>query len=147
MKFEDALRERLEEEMSNLDTMEAGTEEYKATVDTIVKFGDKLIDIQKSENDLEHRLEKEERDSELRRREIEGQKRERWLKYGLGLAGTILTAGVSIFLKKKEIASNEALRKAEMDMFREGFDAAMEFEKDGVITTLAGKQVARKIFK
>ena len=152
MRIEDMLRRRIESDTKKLESMDAGTEEYKATVDAIARFSDKLIEIQKFDNKLEQEVDKQEKDAEFKERElklkeqeIKEQKKDRLVKIGIGLLGTVITVAGSIFMKKRELASNESIKKAERELAKDSFKAAMEFEEKGTIATFLGKHYEKKV--
>lgn len=130
MILEDRLKKQIELEMNELVNMEAGTKEYEATVDTIAKLSDRLIDIQKNDNRLEHDIEMKEKEFEIREKELLEQKKDRYLKNviaGLGI-------GIPAFLKLKELR-----------VFQKVAQATFEFEKEGTVTTIMGRGILNRI--
>lgn len=130
MILEDRLKKQIELEMNELVNMEAGTKEYEATVDTIAKLSDRLIDIQKNENRLEHEIEMKEKEFEIREKELLEQKKDRTIKHvmaGLGI-------GIPAFLKLKELR-----------VFQKVAQATFEFEKEGTVTTIMGRGILNRI--
>jgi hypothetical protein len=86
MNIETLLNEEIESEFECLKELEAGSEEYKVTVDGLTKLVDRAIEIDKLniEHDEKEDLAKEER-------------KERWIKHGINIASIVIPTLVTIW--------------------------------------------------
>ena len=83
MDVKDVLINEFIEEIEELKSMEAGSEEHKTTLDGVTKLADRLIEIEKFE--AEHEEKKTQREEE---------KRDRRIKYGITIGTTVLSTFV-----------------------------------------------------
>lgn len=109
------LEEVVTDKLSKLKDMDAKSEEYKTTVDTVGKLIDKMTDREKLF------LESEERD--LKRDQFEDEKKDRKVRNVLSAAGIILPLGVTIW----------------------GTFKSFKFEQEGTITTIMGRGFIQKL--
>ena len=84
--METLLCKEIRTEFINLESMELGTEQYKATVDGLTKLMDRAIELEKSENEHQARLDA-----------AKSEKIDRWIKNGLSLASMIGGFAVTIW--------------------------------------------------
>jgi hypothetical protein len=83
MDIETRFHERITADLEKLNTLEVGTDEYKARLDTIMKFTDRAIEIEKIHVDDEDKT-KRRKDERL----------DRWIKNGI----SVITIGGQVLL-------------------------------------------------
>ena len=130
--LEDKLERQVENGLNKMNNSDTGSEEYKATAELTLKCIDKLIDIQRTNNRLEQEIEKQEKEIELKEREliikeeeIKEQKKDRKVKNVITVCGVVIPALITV--KELNLSKKIAL-------------AAFEFEKEGTVTSLMGRQ-------
>lgn len=121
--IETLLKERIEHDFEQLKEMEVTSDEYKATADELVKLLDRNIEIKKVNNDIHDKTESRKVDAELKREEMETNKKDQWIKNGLTAAGIVLPLTVTIW----------------------GVFKTFEFEREGVVTTIMGRSFINKL--
>ena len=121
--IETLLKERIEHDFEQLKEMEVTSDEYKATADELVKLLDRNIEIKKVNNDIHDKTESRKVDAELKREELETNKKDQWIKNGLTAAGIVLPLTVTIW----------------------GVFKTFEFEREGVVTTIMGRSFINKL--
>ena len=117
----------IKSELGLLADREIGTEEYRITVDGITKLMDRKIELKKFEaectqKDVTHNLNQLE--YELKLRQLEADKRDRLIKNAISCVGIGLPLLVTIW----------------------GTIVSLNFEKEGVVTTGAGRGFINKLF-
>lgn len=132
MNLEDRLQKQIELGLNEMEDMDVISEEHKATTELTLKCMDKLIDIQRVNNKLEQEIEKQEKEIELKEKELkikeqelEEQKKDRIVKHGITICGIVIPAFLTI---------------RELNLSKKIAQAAFEFEKEGTITSLMGRQ-------
>lgn len=121
--IETLLKERIEHDFEQLKEMEVTSDEYKVTADELVKLLDRNIEIKKVNNDIHDKTESRKVDAELKREEMETNKKDQWIKNGLTAAGIVLPLTVTIW----------------------GVFKTFEFEREGVVTTIMGRSFINKL--
>jgi uncharacterized membrane protein YcjF (UPF0283 family) len=121
--IEALLENRIQHDFEQLKNMEVDSESYKATVDELVKLLDRNIEIKKVNNDIQDKTESRKVETELKREEMETNKKDQWIKNGLTAAGIVLPLTVTIW----------------------GVFKTFEFEKEGVVTTIMGRSFINKL--
>lgn len=121
--IETLLENRIQHDFEQLKNMEVDSESYKATVDELVKLLDRNIEIKKVNNDIQDKTESRKVETELKREEMETNKKDQWIKNGLTAAGIVLPLTVTIW----------------------GVFKTFEFEKEGVVTTIMGRSFINKL--
>lgn len=121
--IEALLENRIQHDFEQLKNMEVDSESYKATVDELVKLLDRNIEIKKVNNDIQDKTESRKVETELKREELETNKKDQWIKNGLTAAGIVLPLTVTIW----------------------GVFKTFEFEKEGVVTTIMGRSFINKL--
>lgn len=117
----------IKSELGLLADREIGTEEYRITVDGIAKLMDRKIELKKFEaecaqKDMVHNINQLE--YELKLRQLEADKRDRLIKNVISCVGIGLPLLVTIW----------------------GTIVSLNFEKEGVVTTGAGRGFINKLF-
>lgn len=121
--IETLLKERIEHDFEQLKEMEVTSDEYKATADELVKLLDRNIEMKKVNNDIHDKTETRKVDTELKKEELETNKKDQWIKNGLTAAGIVLPLTVTIW----------------------GVFKTFEFEREGVVTTIMGRSFINKL--
>lgn len=141
MDIEELLCKEVKVELENLANMEFDSEAYKATVDSIAKFADRAIAIEKlnieqEEKEKARELEKEkfdremeERiiaralDTELKNKQFEDEKKDRLIRNCIAVAGIVIPTAVTIW----------------------GTIVSLKFEEEGSVTTIMGRGFINKL--
>lgn len=123
MNIENMMHEEIQSELEELGKMQVGSEEYKVAIDGITKLTDRVIEMRKS--DIERKLKEEDRqvDTNLKLQQMEEERKDRFIKNGIALAGIAIPTAVTIWGTLKSI----------------------EFEKEGTITTIMGRGFIQKL--
>ena len=123
MSVKSMLNEELETELEELKKIKIGGDDYKAAVDGITKLADRMIELEKLNNEAEERNKNREVDAELKQAQLEATKKDNRVKNAISIAGILVPIGVTIW----------------------GTLKSFEFEKDGTVTTLIGKGFINKL--
>ena len=86
MIIETLLNDEIKEEFQQLQTMDLGSEEYKATVDGITKLVDRAIELEKLNVD------QDEKKDQMREKKID-----RWVQIGIATGSLLLPMGLTIW--------------------------------------------------
>lgn len=128
--IDELLRNEIESELADLDGMDVGTEEYKTTVDGIVKLTDRLIDLQKIDQEQREKVEARRREKEqfeaeqkLKLTQMAEDKKDRLIKNCMTAAGIVIPSVLTIW----------------------GTLKSLEFEKTGTVTTIMGRGFINKL--
>lgn len=121
------LKAEIQSEILLLKDMEAGTDEYKATVDGISKLMDRLMDIEKLQ--LQHKQQTQDRldrasETSLKCEQLRLERRHHIVRTIVELLGIGIPAGLTIWGTLKTI----------------------EFEKEGTVTTILGREFFKNLF-
>lgn len=123
MSIEKRLHEEIEDELTQLGKIEVGTEPYKTTVDGVVKLYDKAIELKKLNLEMQDREEARESEMNFKMQQMEEDRKDRFVKNCLSVAGIVVPVGVTIW----------------------GTLKSFQFEKDGTITTIMGRGFINKL--
>ena len=123
MSVKSMLNEELETELEELKKIKIGGDDYKASVDGITKLADRMIELEKLNNEAEERSKNREVDAELKQAQLEATKKDNRVKNAISIAGILVPIGVTIW----------------------GTLKAFEFERDGTVTRLIGKGFINKL--
>ena len=121
MSVKSMLNEELETELEELKKIKIGGDDYKAAVDGITKLADRMIELDKLNNEAEERNKNREVDAELKQAQLEATKKDNRVKNAISIAGILVPIGVTIWGTLKA------------------------FERDGTVTTLIGKGFINKL--
>lgn len=124
MSIEVHLKEEIESEFIKLSAMEPGSDEHKATVDSVTKLMDRVIEMNKVEVDAEDKEAIRENDLRLRQQQMEDEKKDRLIKNIIGAAAVVLPLAVTIW----------------------GTKVSLKFEEEGTITTQMGRGFIQRLF-
>lgn len=123
MNIEHMMHEEIQSELEELSKIQVGSEEYKVTVDGITKLADRVIEMRKSDIEKEAKDRDREIDTNLKIQQMEEERKDRFIKNGIALAGIAIPTAVTIWGTLKSI----------------------EFEKEGTITTIMGRGFIQKL--
>ena len=123
MRIETLLREEICTELDELKGIEVGTDQYKTTVDGITKLIDKVVEIEKLNNDIEEQAESRELDKQLKLQQAKDERKDRLIKNGLTALGIVLPLAITVW------GTNKSLR----------------FEQEGTVTTIMGRGFIQKL--
>lgn len=123
MSIQRLLREEIESELKELSTITPGGENYKVAVDGITKLMDRAIEMDKNEIDRQDRIDARDSENELKTKQMEDEKKDRFVKNLLAGVGTIGGLVVTIWGAKK----------------------AWKFEETGTVASPVGRSFINKL--
>ena len=123
MNIEHLLYDEMETEFEKLRDKEPGSDEHKAIVDEIVKLMDRAIEMEKVNNDCTDKTEIRENEQALKKQQFEDEKRDRFIKNIISVAGIALPLLVTIW----------------------GTKVSLKFEEQGTFTTIMGRGFINKL--
>ena len=123
MRIQRLLREEIESEFKELSTITPGGENYKVAVDGITKLMDQAIEMEKNEIDRQDRIDARDSENELKTKQMEDEKKDRFVKNLLAGVGTIGGLVVTIWGAKK----------------------AWKFEETGTVASPVGRSFINKL--
>ena len=123
MSIQRLLREEIESEFKELSTITPGGENYKVAVDGITKLMDRAIEMEKNEIDRQDRIDARDSENEFKTKQMEDEKKDRFVKNLLTGIGTIGGLVVTIWGAKK----------------------AWKFEETGTVASPVGRSFINKL--
>lgn len=123
MSIQRLLREEIESEFKELSKIAPGGDEYKVAVDGITKLMDRAIEMEKNEIDRQDRIDARDSENELKTKQMEDEKKDRFVKNLLTGVGTIGGLVVTIWGAKK----------------------AWKFEETGTVASPVGRSFINKL--
>ena len=123
MNIEDLLRKEIKSELEELGSMKLGSDEYRTTVDGVTKLVDRAIEMEKLGIESQEKVDAREIENELKLKEMTEEKKDRWVKNGIAVAGILVPTAVTIW----------------------GTIKSIEFEREGTITTIMGRGFINKL--
>ena len=123
MSIQRLLREEIESEFKELSKITPGGEDYKVAVDGITKLMDRAIEMEKNEIDRQDRIDARDSENELKTKQMEDEKKDRFVKNLLTGVGTIGGLVVTIWGAKK----------------------AWKFEETGTVASPVGRNFINKL--
>lgn len=123
MKNEELLHEEIESELKCLKDLEIGTEQYKITVDGLVKLVDRAIEIDKLNLEAEEKSKNRLNDVDFKQKQIEEERKDRLIRNCISAAGIVIPSLITIW----------------------GTLKTFKFEEDGTITTVMGRGFINKL--
>jgi len=121
------LEDEINSEVKLLKDMEAGTDEYKVTIDGVTKLTDRYIELQKLKQQANSQVTAEAQRSQelaLKREQLKSEKRGRVVSNILQGTTLLVTTGLTVW----------------------GTYKTMEFEKEGTVTTIFGREFFKNLF-
>ena len=123
MSIQRLLREEIESEFKELSKITPGGDEYRVTVDGITKLMDRAIELEKNEIDRQDRIDARDSENEFKTKQMEDEKKDRFVKNLLTGVGTIGGLVVTIWGAKK----------------------AWKFEETGTVASPVGRSFINKL--
>ena len=123
MELEDLLEEEVKSQLEGLKDIEMGTDEYKATVDGIVKLADRAIKIKELDYDASDKIDARETEVAIKKQQMKEEKNDRIIRNGIAIAGIVIPTAVTIW----------------------GTIKSIKFEQEGTITTIMGRGFIQKL--
>ena len=123
MSIQRLLREEIESEFKELSTITPGGENYKVAVDGITKLMDRAIEMEKNEIERQDRIDARDSENEFKTKQMEDEKKDRFVKNLLAGVGTIGGLVVTIWGAKK----------------------AWKFEETGTVASPVGRNFINKL--
>ena len=118
------LKTEVQELIKEIKSMEVGSDEHRAAVDSLTKLVDRIIELEKLEVEAENRDTDRANENYYRELEMKSNRKDRIIKDVITVAGIVVPATLAIW----------------------GTFVTLEFEKEGVVTTTAGKIFISKLF-
>ena len=123
MKNEQLLHDEIESEFECLKELEIGTEQYKVTVDELVKLVDRAIEIDKLNLEAEEKAKNREKDNDFKQQQMEEERKDRLIRNCISAAGIIIPSLLTIW----------------------GTLKTFKFEQEGTVTTMIGRGFINKL--
>lgn len=123
MNIETLLYDAIETDFDKLAKPDLNPEERKATVDELTKLMDRMIEMEKVNNDCEDKAKTRESDELLKQKQLEDDKKDRLIKNVISVAGVVLPLAVTIW----------------------GTKVSLKFEEEGTFTTIMGRGFINKL--
>ena len=123
MKNEQLLHDEIESEFECLKELEVGTEQYKVTVDELVKLVDRAIEIDKLNLEAEEKAKNREKDNDFKQQQMEEERKDRLIRNCISAAGIIIPSLLTIW----------------------GTFKTFKFEQEGTVTTIMGRGFINKL--
>ena len=123
MNMEILLYDEIETEFDKLRTMKPGSDEHRATVDSLAKLMDRAIEMKKVDIDCKDKAAIRENEQIAKMQQMDDDKKDRLIKNLLNAAGIILPILVTIW----------------------GTKVSLKFEEEGTFTTIMGRGFINKL--
>lgn len=123
METEKLLHDEIHDELEKLSSMEIGSNEYESTVNGVTKLLDRAIEIDKMNLDAKERELNRINEEAYRKKQLDIDRKDRWIKSGIALATTLGTFA----------------------LYKWGLINTFQFEKEGTITTSIGRGLINSI--
>ena len=123
MNIETLLYDAIETDFEKLAAAELGSDERKATVDELTKLMDRMIEMEKVNNESEDKAKTRESEELYKQQQLEDDKKDRLLKNVISVAGVVLPLAVTIW----------------------GTKVSLKFEEEGTFTTIMGRGFINKL--
>lgn len=118
------LEEEIQTEFEALNEMEAGSDEYKVTVDGLTKLMDRQIELEKIDVEREVEVKNREIENELKQKQLDDERQDRIVRNIIAVCGIAIPAVIQVW----------------------GTRSTFKFEEEGSITTSIGKGYINKLF-
>lgn len=125
MSVKNVLSEEFHEELKELRKLKVGTDEYRIAVEGVTKLADRIIEIEKNEQEASIKEISRQDENELKAAQLEDEKRVQLIRNGI--EGIKIVGGLGLAAW--------------------AFVASMNFEKEGTLTTEGGRNALRQLLK
>ena len=123
MNIEELLEKEILDKIEALNDMEAGSEEWKKTVEGLTKLMEKANERDKFKAEQQEQSRNRRMENYWREKQAKEEKIDRWVKNGIAVAGILIPVGVTIW----------------------GTLVSFKFEEEGTITTIMGRGFINKL--
>ena len=123
MSIKTLLEVEITDEFDKLAGMEPGTDEHRATVDSVVKLMDRAIELEKLADAAEEKEKDRKFDNDLKLKQAKDERLDRIVKNIISVAGIVLPIGLTIW----------------------GTKTSLKFEEEGTVTTTIGRGFINKL--
>lgn len=123
MSIKTLLEIEIEAEFEKLSKMEPGSNEHKATVDSVTKLMDRAIELEKFDAASQETDDTREFERDLKLKQAKEEKRDRIVKNCISVAGIVLPICLAVW----------------------GTKTSLKFEEEGTITTTIGRGFINKL--
>lgn len=123
MNIHNVLCDEIQDEMTYLKGIQVGTEEYRTAVDGITKLTDRVIELERIEDERAEKEKAREFEAEQKRKQLEKESKDRFISNCITIAGIVVPSVITIW----------------------GTLASFEFEKEGTVTTIMGRGFINKL--
>lgn len=117
------LEVEIEDQFEHLSKVEFGSEQYKAGVDGLTKLLDRSMEMNKLEYEAEEGRKNREIDNEFKQKQMDEEKKSRWIQHVISAAGIILPIAAAVW----------------------GTKSSFKFEETGTVTTIMGRGWINKL--
>ena len=125
MSIKNELVEEFQDEVKGLRGLQLGSDEYKATVDGVTKLADRIIEIDKIQQEASAKQISQMNETELKAAQMADEKKDRLIRNGIEAVKVVGGFAVAAW----------------------AFVASMNFEKEGTLTTEGGRSALRQLLK
>lgn len=123
MSIKSLLDEEIRSEIEEVSKIEVGSDQHKASVDSLAKLLDKHIELEKLEADAQEKYESRVAEQDLKREQIKNEKRDSVVKNVLTGVSVIGGFGLTVW----------------------GTCKSLKFEETGVVTSIMGRGFIQKL--
>lgn len=127
MSIKTNLVEEFNKQLKEVSKLEVGSDKYKVAVEGVTKLADRILEIEKleqSEAEIGGKWEAQQEELNIKRDQMNEDKKDRWIKYGMEGVKIVGGAGLAAW----------------------AFISSMHFEKEGTLTTEGGRAALKKLF-
>lgn len=123
MNIKTLLEAEIENELNTLKEMEVGSDEHKTTLDGITKLTEKVIEIERNENESREKAIDREIENNFRTKQMDDDRKDRLIKNCLTGASIVTGVGITVW----------------------GTLKSLKFEETGTVTTIVGRGFINKL--
>lgn len=123
MNIKTLLEAEIENELNTLKEMEVGSDEHKTTLDGITKLTEKVIEIERNENESREKAMDREIENSFRTKQMDDDRKDRLIKNCLTGASIVTGVGITVW----------------------GTLKSLKFEETGTVTTIVGRGFINKL--
>lgn len=125
MSVKNDLVKEFESEVKALGKMELGSEEYESVINGVAKLADRIIEIEKSEQEASFKNISHMNENEIKEAQLAAEKRDRIIRNAIEFVKVVGGFGLAAW----------------------AFVASMNFEREGTISTEGGRSSLRQMLK
>ena len=123
MSIKSLVDDEIRSEIEEISKIEVGSEKHKVSVDALAKLLDKSIELEKLDVEAQEKYESRMAENELKKKQMEDEKRDRFVKNVLTGVSVVGGFGVTIW----------------------GTLKSLKFEENGVVTSIMGRGFIQKL--